>query len=223
MPGDIHARNVCLKSLLVVNRNLTIFTAGRGLDPETFQHRQIGVGTDQHKNYIVRQDVALSFLVLEDHGILRDLDQLPEKEELEAMIFQFLLKRLLYPILDTALFRIRVLPIAAKDRQRRVGSLLRKKQGGLAGRVASADNQRTFLHPRIRLAKMIVYLRQIFTGNVQLSRIVHSAHREQDVRGLISSLVGYYLEQRPEFIPHSAFRVPHFFYGLLRLNIELVI
>ena len=181
MSGDVNPRNVGFKSFFVVYGGLAVLAAGSGFNSETFQYRQVRVGTDQYKDDVVRENIEGAILVFQNYFVLCDLD-LPFRENtIETVLLQLVLERLLYPVLDTTLLRIVVLPIAAKDRERRIGSFFGKKQRGLTRRVPTTDYQRTFLHPRICFAEMIVDFRKIFAWNVETAGIIHRADREEYV------------------------------------------
>ncbi len=105
------------------------------------------------------------------------------------MLAELLLERLLNPILDAALLRIGILPILTIDRECRVDTLLRQEERRLSCRIAAAYDQRPFLYPRIRLAKMIEHMRQILARHVELPRIIHRTDSEENVRGLVLAFV----------------------------------
>ena len=155
MSGDIDSGNVRLECLLIVDRNLAVLSAGRSLDSKILQQREVRVGPDEDKDDVVWKYIDLTVLVFEHDAVVGDLDDASEEEQFQAMVLQLFFERLLDPVLDTALLRIGVLLIAAKDRERGVGTFSGEKQCGLSGRVPPADDQRAFLHPRISLAEMI--------------------------------------------------------------------
>ena len=66
----------------------------------------------------------MTVLILEYDRLRSDLDYTAEKEEFETVLFQLIFKRLLDPVLDAALFRIGVLPVRTKYRQRRLRTFL---------------------------------------------------------------------------------------------------
>ena len=133
-------------------------------------------------------------LVLHHDRRFGDLNDLAQKEQLEAVFLEFILKRLLYPIFYAALFWIVVFPIAAKDRKRRVGTFFSQKQCRLARRVSAADYKGALFDPRICFAKVIIHFRQVLAGHVQFSRMIHRPDREKNILCLIFSLVRHNVE-----------------------------
>ena len=106
------------------------------------------------------------------------------------MLFQLFLERLLYPVLDTALFRIGVLPIATEDRERRVRTFSGEKQRRLTGGVSAADDQRPLLSPTDTSRENGRTLSEVFARNIQASRIIHRTDREEHVPSFVGRLVG---------------------------------
>src|SRR6185369_8408541 len=82
-------------------------------------------------------------------------------------------------------FRIAILPILAPDGHRRARALSRKKQCRFCGAVATTDDQCFPAHIWIRLDKTMMYLWQVFAGNVKTPRELHRPHRKKHVASVI--------------------------------------
>ena len=92
-------------------------------------------------------------------------------------------------MLHRAGFRIAVLPIFAPNRHRRARAFFGKEQRCFGGAVAATDNEHFLSDIRIRINESMMDLRQVFAGAIQVTRILHRAHREQNGAGLVSILV----------------------------------
>ena len=83
---DENTGDIRFESFRIVNRDLSVLSAGNRLNTEFLKHTQVGVRTNQNKNYVVLHYDTLAVLIFKLDLVFAYFNNFPEKEKLQAML-----------------------------------------------------------------------------------------------------------------------------------------